>query len=68
MNGTKRVQKVPQFLEGEPLPKGYFDPPNPYSAAPTRRIDLSALVTYARKKGKNCWDLTKEEVSKFSVE
>ena len=65
MNGTEKIRRVPKFLEGEPLPIGYFDPPNPYVSAPTRKVNLSALVAYARKNGKNCWELTKEEVKQF---
>lgn len=65
MNGIERTRRVPKFLEGEPLPVGYFDPPNPYVSAPTRKVDLSALVAYARKNGKSCWELTKEEVKQF---
>lgn len=67
MNGIERMRRVPKFLEGEPLPAGYFDSPNPYASAPTRKVDLGALVAYARKNGKSCWELTKEEVKRFEL-
>jgi hypothetical protein len=57
--------KIPKFLEGEPLPKGYFEAPNPYAAPPTRKVKLGELVKYARDNGKKVFDLTKEEVSMF---
>ena len=57
----------PKFLDGEPVPEGYFDPPNPYVSAPTRKVDLGALTAYARKNGKNYWELTKEEVQQFET-
>ena len=67
MNGIS-VDSLPKFLEGEALPRGYFELPNPYIEPPTRKINLGALVTYARNKGKKCWDLTKEEVRQFEPE
>ena len=67
MSGTK-TRRIPKFLEGEPLSAGYFEPPNPYIDAPTRKVDLGALVAYARKQGKDGWQLTKEEVRQFETE
>lgn len=67
MNGIS-VASLPKFLEGEALPRGYFELPNPYIEPPTRKINLGALVAYARNKGKKCWDLTKEEVQQFEPE
>ena len=64
MNGINNV-KIPKFLEGEPLPKGYFEAPNPYSEPPTRKVKLGELVKYARENEKKVFDLTKEEVSMF---
>ena len=66
MSGTKAVS-LPRFLEGEPFPAGYFDPPNPYMSAPSCFVDLPALAKYARSVGKKLTELTKEEVSKFST-
>ncbi len=51
MNGTEKM-KIPKFLEGEPLPKGYFDGPNPYTDHPTCKIDFKALGDYIKKTGK----------------
>ena len=62
------VASLPKFLEGEVLPRGYFEPPNPYIEPPTRKVNLGALVAYARSMGKKCWDLTKEEVRQFEPE
>lgn len=60
------TEKIPGFLEGEPLPSGYFNKPDPYGDAPTRKVNLSLLVSYARKEGKDCLSLTKEEIKRFS--
>lgn len=57
--------KLPKFLEGEALPCGYFDPPNPYDNAPKCDVNLLELSRYARKCGKRLVDLTKEEVDMF---
>ena len=57
--------KIPKFLEGEPLPKGYFEVPNPYAGSSTRKVNLGELVKYARDNGEKVFDLTKEEVSMF---
>ena len=64
MNGTAK-KRIPKFLEGEPLPAGYFEPVNPYVNAPTCRINFGKLVEYAKKQGKTQWELTKEEVKMF---
>ena len=66
MNGTKEL-KTPPFLEGEPLPRGYFETPNPYVNAPTCAVKLGALVAFARENGKNRKDLTKEDIQRFST-
>ena len=65
MNGVEN-KRVPLFLQGEQLPVGYFDPPNPYVDAPTKKVRLGALVAYARENGKSGWELTKEDVKRFS--
>lgn len=59
--------KLPKFLEGEPLPKGYYSPPNPYDDAPKCNVNLLELSRYARRCGKPLVELTKEEVNKFRV-
>ena len=51
--GTRRI---PEFLEGEPLPSGYFQPVNPYGSAPTRKINIGKLVAYAKAQGKTQWE------------
>ena len=66
MNGIKR-RPLPKFLEGEPLPVGYYEPPNPYVSAPSCHVDLPALSKYAKKTGKKLTELTKEEVKKFAI-
>ena len=66
MNETDSMP-IPKFLEGEPLPVGYFDPPNPYESAPSCHVDLPALARYARKVGKRITELTKEEVRQFAI-
>ena len=67
MNGISIIN-LPKFLEGEVLPCSYFEPPSPYAEPPTRKVNLGALVAYARSMGKRCWDLTKEEVQQFETE
>lgn len=60
MNGVNNV-KIPKFLEGEPLPKGYFEAPNPYSEPPTRKVKLRELVKYARENKKRYLTLQKKK-------
>ncbi|MBR0408477.1 MAG: hypothetical protein IJI53_10605 [Clostridia bacterium] len=65
MSGTEQLS-APQFLEGEVLPIGYFDPPNPSADPPSCKMDLSGLLAYMVANGKKSgWDLTKEEMKKF---
>ena len=59
------VIKIPKFLEGEPLPDGYFDPPDPCTNPPKAQYNFRAMVNYALKHGKNVTELTKEEVKPF---
>ena len=59
--------KIPKFLEGEVLPKGYFEPLNPYEDVPTCNVNLLELSRYARKCGKALVELTKEEVKMFQT-
>ena len=59
--------KLPRFLEGEELPEGYFDPPDPYREPPKCRYDLRAMTRYAREVGKKVVELTKEEANQFLV-
>ena len=66
MNGTD-VLTMPKFLEGEPVPVGYYKTPDPYVNAPSCHIDLSAMARYARKVGKRIADLTKDEVGQFAL-
>ena len=63
VNGEPK--RIPKFLEGEELPEGYFDPPDPYKPLKSVRINLRELVKYAKEQGKDGWDLTKEEVDRF---
>ncbi len=65
MSGTEQLA-LPQFLEGETLPPGYYDPPNPSADPPSLKINLSGLLAYMVANGKRSgWDLTKEEMKKF---
>ena len=64
MNGTE-TRKIPDFLKGETLPAGYFDPVNPYVDAPTSNVNFGKLVAYAKAHGKTQWELSKEEVQMF---
>ena len=64
MNGTE-VIKIPRFMEGEALPAGYFDAPDPYSNPPKARYNIRAMVNYALKQGKQVTELSKEEVEPF---
>ena len=66
MNGIN-ARPLPRFLEGEPLPVGYFDQPNPYVNAPSCHVDLPALARYAKAAGKKLAELTKEEVKRFAI-
>lgn len=67
MNGTVKMS-IPKFLEGEVLPAGYFDEPNPYEDQPSCKLDLRALGEYIKKTGKKSgWELTKEEMKAFEV-
>lgn len=62
------VVRVPKFLEGEPLPIGYNDPPNPYVDPPATKYNLRAMVNYALAIGKKVPELTKEEAEQFLIE
>lgn len=64
MNETDFI-RIPKFMEGETLPAGYFDAPDPYSNPPRAQYNIRALVNYALKQGKQVTDLTKEEVKPF---
>ena len=66
MNGTS-VVRIPRFLEGEPLPSGYNDPPNPYADPPASKYNLRAMVNYALRIGKKVTELSKEEAEQFLV-
>ena len=67
MNKTD-VVKIPKFIEGEPLPDGYYDAPNPYKNPPKAQYNVRALVNYAIKHGKSVTELTKEEVKPFLIQ
>ena len=67
MNGIDHPIALPKFLEGEPLPAGYYDAPNPYVSHTSCNVDLPALARYAKSVGKKLPDLTKEEDKRFST-
>ena len=62
------VVRIPKFLEGEPLPAGYNDPPNPYAEPPRSKYNLRAMVNYALKTGKKVPELTREEAAQFLID
>ena len=64
MNGTDIV-RIPKFLEGETLPAGYFESPDPYANPPKSQYNIRAMVNYALKHGKQVTELTKEEARQF---
>ena len=63
MNGIR----IPIFMQNEELPIGYNDAPDPYSLAPKTKYKLRAMVNYARSKGKEVLELTKEEAEQFLI-
>lgn len=66
MNGTDKTKSsLPVFMQGEPLPDDYYQPHDPYKTAPSCKVKIGAMAEYARKHGKKCWDLTKEEFAMF---
>lgn len=68
MNEQKGAIVLPRFLEGRPLPDGYYDPPDPYKAPPTCPYHLRALSAYAKEKGVAVTDLSREEVERFRTD
>ena len=53
------------FYEGEQLPLGYFDPPDPYTNISSRKIGLGGLANYMQATGKSFRELTKEDLKMF---
>ena len=68
MSEKEENQSIPKFLEGKPLPEGYFDPVDPYKSAPSCNIDLGKLAAYAKKNNKTMWELTADEVKMFETQ
>ena len=66
MSGINII-RLPRFLEGETLPSGYYDAPDPYADPPKSNYNIRAMVNYALKQGKTVADLTKEEAKQFLV-
>ena len=66
MNGTEKLN-LPLFMQGEPLPEGYFEPHDPYKSAPSCKVKIGAMAEYARTHGKKCSELTREEFEMFKV-
>ena len=61
------VVKIPRFMEGQPLPQGYNEAPNPYMNPPKSKYNLRAMVNYALQKGKKVPELTVEEAKQFLI-
>lgn len=57
----------PRFMKGRPLPKGYYDAPNPYVLPPLSQHNLREMLAYAQRVGKDINDLTYEEAEQFRV-
>lgn len=57
----------PEFMKAVSVDKSYYEVPNPYVNAPSCHINLLELSRYARKKGKNLKDLSRDEVNQFMV-
>jgi hypothetical protein len=57
---------MPLFMEGIEVPDNFFGPYDPLTyTAPNIRVNLSALVKYAKSTGKEVVDITKEEFEQF---
>ena len=67
MVGEKTNLHLPLFMQGEPLPEGYFEPHDPYKSAPSCKVKIGAMAEYARTHGKKCSELTREEFEMFKV-
>lgn len=61
---SKKIS-FPKFLEGEPLPKGYYDSVNPFKDPPVWNVNLHGLAEYAESKGVHIAELSKEEYNMF---
>ena len=61
MNGTK-----PRFIQKSKLNPSYYKQPDPYVSAPSCHVNLLELSRYAKKQGKKLFELTQEEIKKFS--
>lgn len=57
---------IPKFYEGEKLPQGYYDTPDPF-VRPKSTLNLLELSRYAFSQGKQPVSLTKEEISQFKI-
>lgn len=62
------VIRIPKVLEDEPLPAGYFDPPDPYVSPAKSHYNFRDMVNYAAAHGKMITDLTKEEAKMFLID
>ena len=67
MNGIEGI-RIPRFLEGDALPAGYYDTPDPYADPQKAQYNFRAMVNYALQRGKSVIDLSKEEVQSFLIQ
>ena len=61
------VVRIPRFMEGQPLPEGYNEAPNPYRNPPKSKYNLRAMVNYALQTGKKVTELTDKEAEQFLI-
>lgn len=64
MNGTIQI---PNFLNENDLPQGYFDEYNPMQPPGPCNVNLKELSRYACEKGCKIVDLSEEEFERFVV-
>ncbi len=68
MANHKQHEKIlSKFRECDPIPKGYYETPNPYKDQPLSQYNLRAMLSYAEKSGKDPANLTRQDLERFRV-